>query len=183
LQLLLKSASVALALVAAFVPLSSSATTTLLTVERSGGVPGFQSAGQLHRYLAFNMAEAQPGHWRFEPAAAGDAPAPDRVEWRFKLQPYAGGEVRSFVPADMADETFGVHRPITIEARLYLKRKYRRLVKGTEIIQGGPHDPDLAAAVARLTQNLLSPAGADRAVNNSQHQASRRDSASRAIRP
>jgi hypothetical protein len=147
LQLLLKSASVALALVAAFVPLSSSATTTLLTVERSGGVPGFQNAGQLHRYLALHMAEAQPGHWRFEPAAAGDAPAPDRVEWRFKLQPYAGGEVRSFVPADMADETFGVHRPITIGARLYLK-EISEAAKGTEIIQGGPHDPDLAAAVA-----------------------------------
>ena len=87
------------------------------------------------------MAEAQPGHWRFEPTAARDAPAPDRVEWRFTLQPYAGGEVRSFVPADMDDETFGVHRPIAIEARLYLNGRYRRLVKGTEIIQGGPHDP------------------------------------------
>ena len=132
-----------------------------------------QSAGQLHRYLAFHMAEAQPGRWRFEPAAAGDAPAPDRVEWRFTLQPYAGGEVRSFVPADMDDETFGVHRPITIEARLYLNGEYQRFVKGKAMIQGGPDDPDLAAAVASLTQNLLGPSGAYRSINSGQPKASR----------
>src|SRR5213594_4140016 len=134
LQLLLKWASVALALAPVFVPLSSSAATALLVVERSGRVPGFQSAAQLCRCLALHMAEAQPGHWRFEPAAAGGAPAPDRVEWRFTLQPYAGGEVRSFVPADMDDETFGVHRPITIEARLYLNGEYQRFVKGKAMI-------------------------------------------------
>jgi hypothetical protein len=91
------------------------------------------------------MAEVQPGHWRFEPAAAGDSPAPDRVEWHFTLQPYAGGEVRSFLPTDMDDETFGVHRPITIEARLYLNGRYLRLVKGTEIIEGGPDECEIAA--------------------------------------
>jgi hypothetical protein len=51
-QLLLKWASVALAPVAVSVPLSSSAATALLVVERSGGVPGFESAAQLSRYLA-----------------------------------------------------------------------------------------------------------------------------------
>jgi hypothetical protein len=93
----------------------------------------------------------------FELGPAGGAPAPDRVEWRFTLQPYAGGEVRSLVPADMDDDTFGVHRPITIEARLYLNGEYQRFVKGKAMIQGGPDDPDLAAAVACLTQSLLSP--------------------------
>ena len=95
-------------------------------------------------------------------AATANAPAPDRVKWRFKVGPYAGGEVRTFVPPYMYDETFGVHRPITIEARLYLNGKYRRLVKKKAIIEGGPDDPDLAAAVASLTQNLLSPSGAYR---------------------
>jgi hypothetical protein len=35
-----------------------------------------------------------------------------------------------------------------IEVRLYLNGKYRRLVKKKAIIEGGPDDPDLAAAVA-----------------------------------
>jgi len=61
-----------------------------------------------------------------------------------------------FVPPHIDDKTFGVHRPITIEARLYLSGD-QTLVKETAIIQGGPDDPDLAAAVASLTQNLLSP--------------------------
>src|SRR5271157_5433066 len=93
------------------------------------------------------------GHgWRCE--------RPDHVEWRFKSGPYAGGEVRTFVPPH--DITFGDHRPITIEARLYLNGKYRRLVKKRAIIEGGPDDPDLAAAVASLTQHLLSPSRAHR---------------------
>jgi len=164
-QLLLKWASLALALLAAFVPLASMAA-TLLEVERSGAVPGFHSSGQLRRYLTLHMAEAEPAGWRFEPAAAGDALAPDRVQWRFKLDPYAGGEVRTFIPPPMDDETFGVHRPITIEARLYLNGKYQTLVKEKAIIQGGPDDPDLAAAVASLTQDLLSSSGAYRVINN-----------------
>src|SRR6266852_836268 len=85
-QLLLKWASLVLALAAAFVPLASVAATSL-KVEKSGAAPGFHSSGQLRRYLTFHMAEAQPGDWRFEPAAAGDAAAPDRVKWRFKIEP------------------------------------------------------------------------------------------------
>jgi hypothetical protein len=73
------------------------------------------------------------------------------------LSPYAGGEVRTFVPPHIDDKTFGVHRPITIEARLYLNGDYQTLVEEKAIIQGGPDDPDLAAAVASLTQNLLGP--------------------------
>jgi hypothetical protein len=89
----LKWRSCVLALVAAFVPLASAAA-TLLEVGGSGAVPGFQSSEQLRRYLTLHMAEAQPAGWRFEPAAAGDPPAPDRVKWRFKLGPYAGRAVR-----------------------------------------------------------------------------------------
>src|ERR1700741_3381025 len=129
----------ALALVAAFVPLTPAAASSL-EVEGSGAVPGFHSSEQLRGYLTSHMAETQPVNWRFEPAATGDASAPDRVEWRFKLGPYAGGEVRSFVPP--FTETIGAHRPITIEARLYLNGEYRRLVKKKAIIEGGPDDPD-----------------------------------------
>jgi hypothetical protein len=157
----------ALALVAAFVPLTPAAASSL-EVEGSGTVPGFYSSKQLRGYLSLHMAETQPVNWRFEPAATGDAPALDRVKWRFKLGPYAGGEVRSFVPPYMNDKTFGVHRPITIEARLYLNGVYQTHVEETAIIEGGPDDPDLAAAVASLTQNLLGPSGAYCAINSGQ---------------
>ena len=163
---LLKWRSLVLALVAAFVPLASVAATSL-KVEGSGALPGFHSSEQLRRYLTFHMAEAQPAGWRFEPASAGDALAPDRVKWRFKLDPYAGGEARTFVP--LYTETIGVHRPITIEARLYLNGKYQTRSKENAIIEGGRDDPDLAAAIASLTQHLLSPSGAYRAISNGRH--------------
>jgi hypothetical protein len=162
-HLLPKWLSLVLALGTVFVPLASAAE-TLLKVEGSGGVPGFNRS-ELRRYLTLQMAEAQPANWHFEPAAAGATPAPDRVQWSFKLGPYAGGEVRSFAPRQMDDVTFGVHRPMTIEARLYLNGKYQTRVKKKAIIQGGPDDPDLAAAVANLTQNLLSPSGAYRSIH------------------
>ena len=84
-----------LALVAALVPgTSAAAAQTTLQVEASSGLPGFHR-GELQRYLVLHMAEAGLGDWRFEPTAEG-ASARDRVEWTFKLNPYAGGEVRSF---------------------------------------------------------------------------------------
>jgi hypothetical protein len=166
-RLLAKWRRLVLALVAAFVPLTP-ATATSLEVEESGAVPGFHNAEELRGYLALHMRQARPVSWRFEAATTDDALAPDRVTWRFKLDPYAGGEVRSFVSP--YTETIGVHRPITIAARLYLNGKYRRLVKKKAIIEGGPDDPDLAAAVANLTQKLLSPSGAHRAINSGRHE-------------
>jgi hypothetical protein len=166
-HLLLKWRRLVLALVAASVPLTPS-TAILLEVEGSGGVPGFHSSEQLLGYLVLHMREARPVSWRFETAATDEAPAPDRVKWRFKLDPYAGGEVRSFVPP--YTETIGVGRPITIEARLYLNGKYLRQVKKKAIIEGGPDDPALAAAIANLTQELLSPSGAHRAINSGRHE-------------
>jgi hypothetical protein len=166
-HLLLKWRRLVLALVAAFVPLTPAAA-TLLAVEGSGAVPGFDSSEQLSRYLTLRMAEVRLAKWSFEPATAGDASAPDHVEWRFKSGPYAGGEVRTFVPP--YNITFGDHRPITIEARLYLNGKYRRLVKKRAIIEGGPDDPNLAAAVASLTQHLLSPSGGHRSAYRGRHQ-------------
>ena len=117
------------------------------------------------------MADAHLTDWRFEPAADHSS-APDRIEWSFKLSPYAGGEVRSFTRPHLADRTFGAHRPITIEARLYLNGEYQALVEKQAVIQGGPDDTDLAAAVASVTQNLLGPQGAYRAVDSGHRPAS-----------
>ena len=133
------------------------ATLTTLDVEAYGAPPGFLNA-DLPRYLAQQMAEARLGDWRFEPIAGHGGP-PNRVEWGFKWDPYAGGEVRRFAHPSMSESLFGVHRPITIRARLYLGGAYLRLVSEQAIIQGGRRDPDLAAVIVRLTQDLLGAPG------------------------
>ena len=135
-----------------------------LQVETSDTLPGFH-LGALPRYLALHMGEARLADWRFEPAADKGS-APDRVEWKFKLNPYAGGEVRNFIRPHMAERIFAEHRPITIEARLYLKGQYQTLVEKQAVVQGGPDDPDLAAAVASITENLLGPQGAFHATDS-----------------
>ncbi len=150
----------------AFKPAAASIT---LKVEASAGLPGFNRA-DLSRYLASHMAEASLADWRFEVAENG--PAPDRVEWSFKLNPYAGGEVRR---SGTQGRSFHVRRPITIEARLYLNGEYQVTVEKQAIIDegSGRNDPHLAEAVASVTQNLLGPSGAYHAVEIGQRPASR----------
>jgi hypothetical protein len=141
----------------------------VLAVEASNALPGFHRA-DLTRYLALHMTETRLADWRFEPATGMGAPA-DRVEWRFKLSPYAGGEVRSFARSLFHEGRSGAHRPITIEARLYLNGEYQTLVEEQAIVEGGPGDPDLAAVVAKVTQDLLGPSGAFRAIDTGQRRA------------
>ena len=146
-----------------FAPALAAAPLTL-QVEVSDTLPGFH-IGDLPRYLALYMAEARLADWRFEPGADKGS-APDRVEWTFKLNPYAGGEVRNFTRPHMAERTFGAYRPVTIEARLFLNGQYQILVEKQAVLQGGPGDPELAAAVASVTQSLLGPQGAFRAIDS-----------------
>jgi hypothetical protein len=145
---------------------AAAAASVTLKVEAADTLPGFHLA-DLSRYLALYMATARLANWRFEPAVDKGS-SPDRVECTFKLNPYAGGEVRRFMRPHMAERIFGVHRPITIEARLYLNGEYQALVEKQVVIQGGRNDPDLAEAVASLTQNLLGPSGAYRAIDTGQ---------------
>jgi hypothetical protein len=134
-----------------------------LKVEATHGLPGLHHSA-LSRFLATHMAEVGLADWRFVPAA-GDASAPDRVEWTIRLNPYAGGEVRNFVRTLFYEQRLGVHRPVTIEARLYLNEQYQALVQKQAVIQGGPDDPDLVRAVASVTENLLGLSGAYRAID------------------
>jgi hypothetical protein len=140
-----------------------------LKVEASNALRGF-SRTELSRYLASHMAEAKFTDWRFE--AAEDGPAPDRVEWSFKRNPYAGGEVRRFGPEG---RSFHVRRLITIEVRLYLNGEYQFTVEKQAIIDedSGRGDPQLAEAVASVTQNLLGPSGAYHAKDLGQSPVSR----------
>jgi hypothetical protein len=155
----------AFALAAACVPLglAHAASPTTLQVAISDALPGFRRAG-LSNYLAHEMAKARLPDWRFTPAT-DDGAAPDRIEWSFKLKPYAGGEVRSHAPSRSTERGLGAHRLISIEARLYLNGEYQTRVNKQAIIQGGRKDPHLAAAIASVTQNLLGSSGAYRSLD------------------
>ena len=154
-----------LVLVVALIPFASviAAAATTLQVQAATGLPGFHR-NDLQRYLAVHMTEARLGEWRFEPAADNGSAA-NRVEWSFKLNPYAGGDVRNFAHTSLYERELGSHRPITIEARLYLNGEYQTLVEAQAIFHGGPNDPALATAVASVTQNLLGPSGAYHAID------------------
>jgi hypothetical protein len=154
-----------LALVAFVPPIASVKAEAPITlkVEAFHGLPGLHHSA-LCRFLAAQMTDARLADWRFEPGE-GDGAAPNRVEWTFKLNPYAGGEVRQFVREPVAEQGFGVHRPVTIEVRLYLNGEYQTLFEQQAMVQGGPNDLELAAAVASATQGLLGPSGAYRAIN------------------
>jgi len=118
------------------------------------------------------MAEAGLADWRFEPVA-GNGVAADRVEWTFRLNPYAGGEVRNFVRTLTHEWRFGARRPVTIEVRLYLKGEYQALAEQQAVVQGGPDDLELASAVVKVTEKLLGPSGAFRAIDNGRRPAHR----------
>jgi hypothetical protein len=115
------------------------------------------------------MAEVGLAGWRFEPAET-DNPTPNRVEWTFRFDPDASGDVRSFMRAP-ATKRFDVPRPVTIEVRLYLNGEYQTLVERQAMIQRGPNDPEFAAAVANATAGLLGPSGAYGAVDLGQRPA------------
>jgi hypothetical protein len=142
---------------------ASAATSIILQVGAVDAPPGFQK-GDLPRYLALHMTDAGLTEWRFEPATGEGLPA-NYVLWKFRLNPYAGGEVRSFAPHHMVTGTLHSRHPITVEARLYLNGEYQTLVEGQALIEGGPDDPGLAAAVTQLTRNLLGPSGAYRHID------------------
>ena len=136
-----------------------------LKVEASNGLPGLPRA-DLSRYLASHMTEVGLSDWRFESAAESGS-GPDRVEWSFKLNPYAGGEVRRFGRSSIDDRNVHAQRSITIETRLYLHGEYQTLVEGQAVIYEGRgrDDPHLGEAVANITKNLLGPSGAYRAID------------------
>jgi hypothetical protein len=148
-----------------FAAANASETITLKVVSLHGLLGVHHSA--LARFLTERMAGVGLKEWRFEPAEA-DIAASDRVEWTFRLNPYAGGEIRHFSPTSAYQSQVGGHRPITIETRLYLHGEYQALVEKQAVVQGGPNDPDLAAAVASVTQKLLGPSGAYRAIDAGQ---------------
>jgi hypothetical protein len=144
------------------------ATPITLKVKAVIGLPEFNRT-ELSRFIASRMAEANFTDWRFE--AAEDDPGPDRAEWRFKRNRYPGVEVRRF---GSEGGSFHARRPIKIEARLYLNGENQVTVEKQAKIDeaSGRADPQLAEAVASVTQNLLRPSGVCYAIDLGHHPAS-----------
>jgi hypothetical protein len=133
---------------------ASAQTPFTLAVQGSGELPGFriEDAGP---YLAQQMNNAGIAGWHFVPQ--GSFVDSNRVELRFELLPYAGGQVRRFFPmaeGRMDMHLQGTHRLVSAQARLYLNGQYQAVVAGQETVQGGADDPELAAFLVRLGKSL-----------------------------
>lgn len=134
-----------------------------LAVEAKGELPGFRIA-EAGLFLARQMTKAGVTGWHFMPQDAV-ATAPDRVEWRFELLPYAAGNIRQIIPMPGVQKLFGARRLVSAEARLYLGGQYQAVTLGQAAIQGGADDPALGELVASVTQNLLGERGAYHAID------------------
>jgi hypothetical protein len=137
-----------------------------LSVEADGALPGFRQ-GETISWLAEHMSAAGVSDWHFTPAFNPDTPPPNRIEWRVEHDPYAGGNVRQFIPMPGVQRMFGAHQLISVKVMLYLDGQYQTLVYGQALVQGGAQDKDLSDLVSRMTQNLLGETGAYRAIDMS----------------
>ncbi len=122
-----------------------------IAVEADGELPGF-AVDDAPIWLAQQMElSALPG-WHFAARDPGVA-APDRVEWRFEVLPYAGGGVRQFFPQPGGGALKARHL-VSAQVRLYLKGQYQTLTFGQEAIAGGGNDRVLASFIVRTTRML-----------------------------
>ncbi|HEY4274942.1 MAG TPA: hypothetical protein VGM68_05620 [Rhizomicrobium sp.] len=135
-----------------------------LSIEARDGLPGFRKADEAD-YLTDRMRETNLKGWAFTPAPAPSIPPRDRIEWRFELDPFAGGSVRQFFPMPGVQKIFGARHRVTAEAMLYLDDEYQTLVFGQATIAGGAQDKDLADFVTRMTRDLLGEKGAYRSID------------------
>src|ERR1700761_7456193 len=110
-----------------------------IAVHAHGEVPGFK-AGEAAPWLAQQMEHSALPGWHY---TAGDqsVEAPDRVEWSFEQQPFAGGGVRKYFPqAGVTKARF----MISAEVRLWLKGQYQVMVLSQDQVGGGADDILLA---------------------------------------
>ncbi|MEE3624544.1 hypothetical protein UCD39_11160 [Nitrospirillum sp. BR 11752] len=130
-----------------------------LAVTVIGDLPGFQPQAAAP-FLAIVMNTAgknTPGGG--QTFFAADGAAPDRVEWTFRPNPYAGGASRTVgPPRSAASRLFGVHRVLSVELRLYRDGRYQTEVFGQAEVQGGRRDAELQTFVSDMTRRLLDAA-------------------------
>ena len=131
------------------------AQTVTIAVTAGGELPGFRTE-EAAPWLAARMAEGGFDHWRFVAADPAQKP-PNRIEWRFELLPYAGGEVRRLFPmaeGGMDVHIQGRHRLISAQARLFLDGEYQTATLAQDAVRGGAGDMDLADFVIKTTRML-----------------------------
>ncbi len=134
----------------------------MLDVVVIGELPGFRAEDAPH-YLADQMNLAGVPDFTF--TSSQDANGWDRVEWHIEPDAFAGGGIRQFIPIPSQQRLFGNRHMVSVEVRLYLGGDYQTLTFNQAIIQGGPKDLGLAAAIDNITQNLLGKSGAYRAID------------------
>lgn len=125
--------------------------TRTVAVEAGGELPGFDT-GQSTPWLAQEMNQAGLPGWHFVPRDPALA-APDRVEWRFELLPYAGGGVRQYFPGANSTSLKARHL-VSAEVRLFLDGQYETMTLAQEAVAGGEQDPALAAFILRAIRML-----------------------------
>ena len=122
-----------------------------IAVEATGELPGFEIT-DAPVWLAQLMEQSAIPAWHFAARDASTA-APDRVEWRFELLPFAGGGVRQFFPQPGANALKARHL-VSAEVRLYLGGQYQTMILGEEAVAGGADDRALAGFILRTTRML-----------------------------
>lgn len=125
--------------------------TRTIAVEADGELPGFDTAAAAP-WLAAQMNQAGIAGWHFVARDPGLA-APDRVEWRFELLPYAGGGVRQYFPQTNGG-TLRARHLVSAEVRLFLNGQYETMTLAQEAVAGGGQDPALSAFIIRAVQML-----------------------------
>jgi hypothetical protein len=153
-----------LAALGLLLPVATLAAPVTVGVEVSGPTLGMDRPA-LERYCADEMERLGLAGWHFVPAE--EAPNGDSIDFKIVLNPYAGGTNRYIGP--LSTPGLGLHRSISVEARLSLGGRYQTLsfVQG-EV--GGARDPALGRLVTGLTRSLLD--GADTSLPNGVHPAS-----------
>ena len=137
------------------------ATAGVVSIEVEGTLPGF-TASALADFLVAQMNRVSLEGWHFAPAAGGPGEHADRVVWSFRPNPYAAGAVRSFgFSRGMIERLAGVHRSVTVEARLYLGGEYQTLAFGQVALSGADGDDALAREVVELSRALMAYPGID----------------------
>lgn len=132
-----------------------------IAVVAKGSVPGVKDA-DLNRFLADTMNAGVQGPWHFEPAPAGVAKAPNRIEWSIRSMASAEGTVRNFGFARAAiDRMMGKHQPLSIDATLYLNGQYQTASHSEVSATKEAQNPELTADVVRSTQQLVAYGAAD----------------------
>ena len=130
-------------------------------VEIDGSLPGF-SKDELSAYVCRQMAASHVTSWHFVPTSisttGGDQPS-NRIVWRFKQLPFAGGGVRYIGPAmSKARAFFGVGRPISIDAKIFLNDQFEATTFDQATIKGGAEDPTLASVIQKVMKSIVANA-------------------------